>query len=146
MMNSRPLNDPRTQEAMDAIRLVYEQYDLAGGFYVVNADELGFAYIHQTSWNAHVMDRDLPQVPGHETLGLRIRARAEELGTERAKQLLEGSAWSISAMKHFGDQTVQWAKDLLRMLRQAGMHVTVSTPPVPHIVGLDQRPQRRRRS
>lgn len=138
-LNDRPLDDPRTQEALDIIMTVMRQYDLAGGVYVVNDHEMGFAYSWYTTWNAIVEDDPLPEVPGHQTLGWRIRANAQELGKERTKELIEGTGWTIGAMHQFGEQCLQWSRDLLRMLRQAGIQVTLPTRQqrrVPHMVGI----------
>jgi hypothetical protein len=123
MQNDRPIEDPRTQEALGIIAEVYRLYDLAGGAYVVNAKEMAFHYALYTTWNAVVEDDHLPQEPGMQTLGFRIRVKQEELGPERAKELLEGTAWMLGAMKNFGMQCTQWATDMMRMLRKAGIHI-----------------------
>lgn len=52
MLNDRPLDDQRTQEALQVIVEVMRYYDLAGGVYLVNAKEMGFAYHWETTWNA----------------------------------------------------------------------------------------------
>jgi hypothetical protein len=54
MQNDRPIEDPRTQEALALIAEVYRRYDLAGGCYVVNATECAFHYAMYTTWNATV--------------------------------------------------------------------------------------------
>ena len=135
MLNDRPLQDPRTQEALQLLLATYRYYDLAGGCYVVNPTEMGFGYALYTTWNAIIEDEELP-------MGLRIRAKTEELGAERAKALLEGTAWTIGAMRDFGRQSEQWGKDLMRLLRQSGLQLTY-TPfdgkPLPHIGGIDMR-------
>ena len=135
------------QEALGVIAEVYRMYDLAGGAYVVNAKEMAFHYAIYTTWNAVVEDDNLPQEPGMQTLGFRIRAKSADLGHERAQELLEGTAWMLGAMKNFGMQCTQWATDMMRMLRKAGLHIEY-TPfggqKLPHIGGMDQRRKGRR--
>lgn len=140
MQNDRPIEDPRMQEALAIIAEVYRQYDLAGGAYVVNEKEMAFTYALYTTWNAVVEDPTLP-------LGFRIRTNQEEMGVDRARALLEGTAWMMGAMKNFGMQCTQWANDLMRMMRQAGIHID-HTPfggqKLPHIAGIDMRKKGRR--
>jgi hypothetical protein len=135
MQNDRPLNDPRMQEALNIIAEVYRMYDLAGGAYVVNEDEVGFTYAMYTSWNATVEDSSLP-------LGFRIRVNESEMGRERAEKLMTGTARTVTAMKDFGMQSVQWANDLLKIIRKAGFQISY-TPfggdKPKHIVGMDMR-------
>ena len=147
MQNDRPIEDPRMQDALQVIAEVYRLYDLAGAAYVVNAKEMAFHYAIYTTWNAVVEDDNLPQQDGRQTLGFRIRAKQEELGTERARELLEGTAWMLGAMKNFGLQCTQWATDMMRMMRKAGIHIDY-TPfggqKLPHIEGMDLRRKGRR--
>lgn len=147
MQNDRPIEDERTREALAIIAEVYRHYDLAGGAYVVNPKEMAFHYAIYTTWNAVVEDDDLPQQPGMQTLGFRIRAREAELGPERARELLEGTAWMLGAMKDFGMQCTQWATDMMHMLRKAG--ITIEHRPfggqrLPHIKAMDLRRKGRR--
>ena len=147
MRNDRPIDDPRMQEALQVIAEVYRLYDLAGGCYVVNTKEMAFHYALYTTWNAVVEDDNLPQEPGMETLGFRIRAKQEELGTERAKELIEGTAWMLGAMQNVGMQCTQWATDMMRMMRKAGIHIEhrpFGGQRLPHIGGIDQRRKGRR--
>jgi len=147
MQNDRPIDDPRMQEALGLIAEVYRLYDLAGGAYVVNHKEMAFHYAIYTTWNAVVEDDDLPEQPGMQTLGFRIRAKQEELGPERARELLEGTAWMLGAMKNFGMQCTQWANDLMRMMRKAGIHIEhqpFGGRRLPHIQGMDMRRKGRR--
>ena len=147
MRNDRPIDDPRMQEALQVIAEVYRLYDLAGGAYVVGPKEMAFHYALYTTWNAVVEDDNLPQEPGMETLGFRIRAKQEELGTERAKELIEGTAWMLGAMQNFGMQCTQWATDMMRMMRKAGIHIEhrpFGGQRLPHIGGIDQRRKGRR--
>ena len=147
MQNDRPIEDPRMQDALQVIAEVYRMYDLAGGAYVVNAKEMAFTYAIYTTWNAIVEDDNLPEQPGMQTLGFRIRANEAELGAERAKELIEGTAWMLGAMKNFGMQSTQWATDMMRMLRKAGIHID-HTPfggqRLPHIEAMDLRRKGRR--
>lgn len=135
MRNERPLEDARTQEALDKIHAIYREYDLAGGFYVVNPQEMGFGYSLYTTWNAIVEDDELP-------LGFRIRVKTAEQGPERAQAMVEGTAWMLGAMRDFGRQCEQWGKEMMQLLRKAG--VGLSYHPfggqrLPHIGGMDLR-------
>jgi len=140
MQNDRPLQDPRTQEALLKILAIYREYDLAGGCYVVNPTEMGFGYATYTTWNAIIEDDSLP-------MGFRIRAKSADLGHERAHELLEGTAWMFGAMKNFGMQCTQWANDFMRILREAGLqieHRPFAGQRLPHIAGHDLRRKKRR--
>jgi hypothetical protein len=141
-LNSRPLQDPTTQEALNLIAQVYRYYDLAGGVAVVNAQEWGYGYVWQATWNACVEDPDLPARDGLMPLGFRIRAREADLGRARAQELLTGTAFTLTSLKDFGTQTRIWAEDLIRLLRQHGLRIAY-TPfggqRLPRIQGLDLR-------
>lgn len=142
MLNDCPLDDPKTQEALQVIVEVMRYYDLAGGVYLVNAQEMGFAYHWETTWNAMVTDPNPPEIPGARTLGFRIRVKEADLGAERAAELMQGTGWCIGAMKNFGLQCVQWADDLFRMLRKSGVRIEHRPPSareIGHIAGFDQR-------
>ena len=130
MRNDRPLQDPRTHEALQVMLETFRYYDLAGGCYVVNAQEMGFGYAMYTTWNAIVEDDSLP-------LGWRIRAKEADLGAERAKALLDGTAWTLGAMRNFGRQSEFWGLDLMRILRKAGLRIDYSPPVIRHLGGQD---------
>lgn len=132
MFNARPLEDPRTHEALQILLETYRVYDLAGGCYVVNEREMGFGYALYTTWNAFVEEDSLP-------MGFRIRTTEAELGRERARQFLEGTAWTLAAMRNFGRQSEHWGKDLMRLLTRAGVRIDYTPPPIPHIGGQDMR-------
>ena len=135
MMNDRPLQDPRTQEALDKIMAIYREYDLAGGAYVVNDKEMGFGYALYTTWNAITEDASLP-------LGFRIRVKTAEQGVDRAQAMVEGTAWMLGAMRDFGRQCEQWGQDLMRTLRRAGVRLSYHPfggQRLPHIGSVDLR-------
>ena len=84
MLNTRPLADAKTQEALDLIHTILRHYDLAGAVCVVNEQEMGFAYALYTTWNIVVED---PTVP----MGFRLRLKTAEQGQERARALMLGT-------------------------------------------------------
>ena len=122
-MNDRPLDDPKSQEALDIIYGVYKYYDLAGGVCIVNPQEWGYGYVWETTWNACVDDPNLPAREGLQYLGFRIRAKESELGQARARELLTGTAFTLTSLKDFGTQTRMWAEDLMRLLRKNGLKI-----------------------
>lgn len=141
-MNTRPLNDPRSQEALNIIGDVYRYYDLAGAAVIINPQEYGYGYAWEATWNAMVTDHDLPAQDGLQPLGFRIRAREAELGQERAQELLTGSAFVLTALKDFGTQTQIWAQDLIKILRKNGIQIThrpFNGQRLPRIRGMDLR-------
>jgi hypothetical protein len=135
MFNDRPLQDARTQAVLDQILTLMRAADLAGGVYVVNAHEMGFGYPLYTTWNAIIEDPTLP-------MSWRIRAKSTDLGAERAQALVEGTAWTFGAMRDFGRQCEQWGKEMMQILRRAGLGIHY-TPfggaRLPHIGGVDMR-------
>lgn len=117
MKNDCPLTNPDIRHILDEFRRLCQQYDLAGACTVLDAQESGFTYALPTTFNAVVPDAALP-------LGFRIRLKTAEVGVEQAHQLAEGTAWTFGALTDFGTQTETWGRDLLRMLRQAGITFT----------------------
>jgi len=117
MFNDRPVEDPRLQEALQAMQLLCREYDLAGAIMLVSEHEAAFTYPIYTTWNAVVEDETLP-------LGFRFRLKTAEQGPERAKDLALGTGHMLHQLKDFGAQTQLWMGDLLRLLRQAGMRFT----------------------
>lgn len=141
-MNDRPLNDPKSQEALNAIHDLYQYYDLAGGVCIINPNEWGYGYVWETTWNACVNDADLPAQLGWQPLGFRIRAKEAEQGRERARELLTGSAFTLTSLKDFGTQTKIWAEDLIRLLRKNGLQIDYKPfngQRLPRIQGMDLR-------
>jgi len=114
MFNDRPLQDVRTQEALNMILFIMREYDLAGAVCVVNEHEAGFGYQLYTTFNAVVEDDTLP-------LGFRFRLKTSEQGQERAEQLALGTGHMLHQLKDFGEQTKLWMGDLLANLARAGM-------------------------
>ena len=135
MFNDRPIDSQEIKTALIGAKYLFDMYDLAGGIFLINQNEWAYGYQMSTSWNAHVDDPNTPMV-------FKIRARANELGIERAKQLLEGSAFCLTSMQDFGNQTRLWAGDMIKMLRKVGLHIDY-TPfngkPLPRMYGVDMR-------
>jgi hypothetical protein len=128
------------QEALQKLLHIYREYDLAGGCYLVNQDEMAFGYSLYTSWNCVIEDESVP-------LGFRIRAKSEELGHDRAQAMMEGTVWMLGAMRNFGRQCEQWGKDLMRLLQSSGLRITYKPfggAKLPHLGSLGQRDQRSR--
>lgn len=135
MFTDRPLTDQKTQEAMNHIGDVFTYYDLSGGVCVVNVQEWGYGYKWETTWNAFIDDPNTP-------LGIRIRAREAELGSERAKELITGAAHTMASLKDFGTQTRVWTDDLMKMMNKVGMrihHIPFNGKKLPRIYGMDLR-------
>jgi hypothetical protein len=123
MRNDKPVNNPRIQEALDIFKYICKLHDIAGAVYFCDKEEMGYAYSQSATWNAHIEDENTP-------MGFRIRARREELGEERAKELLEGSGWVLASMFQFGNQTRLWAQDLIKLLGKAGMKIDMNFPKI----------------
>ena len=117
MQNDRPLNNPHMEHCRQEMLLLMERYDLAGAVCLIDDQEMGFAYVLPASWNAFIEDHTPP-------LGFRIRAKSQDLGHDRAQQLMEGTGQVIAGLKDFGVQTQAWMQDLLRLLRKAGVQVS----------------------
>jgi hypothetical protein len=147
MFNSRPIHDPYLQQLLTEIMLLTRHYDFAGALLLVSPEESAFGYPLFTTWNAVVEDTNLPEVPGLQSLGFRIRVKEDELGAERAHQLMLGTAHMLCQMQDFGQQTRIWTGDLLQMLRDQGVQIT-HTPfngqPLPRLY--NQQGRRRGRS
>ena len=116
MFNMRPLDDARTTQARKKIAAIYEEYDLAGAFMVINSEEAGYRYQLPTSWNAFLYDIATP-------MGLRIRAKSANMGHAQAHAALEGSAHILCQLSDFGAQTYKWCNDLLRMMQRQGIEI-----------------------
>lgn len=135
MFNDRPIESKEIRDALIGAKYLFDTYDLAGGIFLINYAEWAYGYQMPTSWNAHVNDSNMP-------MGFRIRARQEELGSERAKQLIEGSAFCLTSMQDFGNQTRLWAGDMIKMLKKVGLHIDYKPfngKPLPRIYGVDMR-------
>ncbi len=142
-MNDRPLQNPKSQEALNLIYELYRYYDLAGAVAIINPNEWGYGYVWETTWNACVDDANLPTRDGMRPMGFRIRAKEADLGRERARDLLTGSAFTLTSLKDFGTQTKIWAEDLIRLLRKNGLQIDYKPfngKPLPRIQGMDLRP------
>ena len=130
MFNDRPLQDARTQDALNMIVLIMRDYDLAGAVCVMNEYEAGYGYQLYTTFNAVIEDDSLP-------LGFRFRLKTEEQGPERAQQLAFGTGHMLHQLKDFGAQTQLWMGDLLKNLAKAGMrfdHVPFNGRKLPRLV------------
>ena len=117
MLNSRPVNNPKMQEALDKIKAIYLEYDLAGGAYLVDPEEMAFTYRLPASWNAFF---DEPLAP----MNLRIKASTSGPGGKAAaNRLINGAATVIASMEDFGAQTSKWGMDFRRILQQQGFTI-----------------------
>jgi hypothetical protein len=114
MFNTRPIADPRLQEALNMIKLICRESDLAGAIMLVNEQEAAFTYPLYTTWNCVVEDHTLP-------LGFRFRLKTAEQGRERANQLALGTGHMLYQLQDFGQQTWVWMGDLLANLARAGL-------------------------
>ena len=135
MFNDRPIRSAQLREALDLIGSTINYYDIAGGAFLVYKDEWCYGYQMPATWNAHIEDKATP-------MGFRIRAREDELGRDRAGELLLGSAQVLTSMQDFGNQTRLWAGDMIKLLRKAGLHID-HTPfggqRLPRLEGIDLR-------
>ena len=135
MFNTRPLEDPRTHEALQLILMLMRDYDLAGAVCLVNEQEVGYGYQLFTTFNAVIEDDEQP-------LGIRFRLKTAEQGPERAEQLALGTGHMLCQLQDFGAQTQLWMGDLLKLLRKAGMsftHRPFNGQKLPRIYGVDMR-------
>lgn len=135
MRNDREIESPYIKEAIRLIGYEMVMKDLSGGVFLMDEHELGWLYKLPSSWNAFTEDVELP-------LGFRLRARQEELGKERAKFLLDNSAFVMGGMVRFGDQTRIWGRDLIKLCAKSGMHITVEPYNIPRLDGVDLRKQK----
>jgi hypothetical protein len=72
----------------------------------------------------------------------RASVEAEVDPSERARELLTGTAFTVAALKDFGTQTKCWAEDLLKLLRHHGIQVDYKPfngQRLPRIQGMDLR-------
>lgn len=135
MFNERTIESENIKQALSGAKYLFDYLDLAGGIYVVDRSEWAWGYQGKATWNAFIEDSNTP-------LGFRIRARQEELGPERAKELIEGAAFVMTSMQDFGNQTRLWAADLIKIMRQAGFTIDYkpfSGRPLPRLYGQDLR-------
>ena len=135
MFNDRPIESEQIREAFQFTKQMFDYYDLAGGIYLIDSKEWAWAYQKSATWNAFIDDPEMP-------LGFRIRARQNELGTERAKELIEGTAFVLTSMQDFGNQTRLWAGDMIKMLRKAGISIQYKPfngNKLPRLEGMDLR-------
>lgn len=136
MINNRPIDSEHIREVLNLFTYACDRKDLSGGIYLVDREEVGFTYHMPASWNAFIDDRETP-------FGFRIRAKKEELGIERAKELIEGSAFVVGAMQQIGLQTRLWGQDLQKLMEQNGkMKFHHNWPKIPRFSGFpgDQKP------
>lgn len=116
MQNDRPIENERIQHVLAEFSALCRYHDLVGCCVVIDEKESGFTYQIYSTWNAIVEDDTLP-------LGFRIRIKQDELGSERAHQVAEGTAWTFGALMDFGSQTKMWMGDLMGILRKSGMRI-----------------------
>ena len=131
----RPIDSQHMKDALAQIAIVMEMYDLSGTVCLINEKEWSYAYKFPSTWNANVQDADTP-------LGFRIRAREAELGADRAEQLLTGSAFVLTSLQDFGNQTRLWAADMIKMVKKVGLHISYrpfNGHKLTRLVGIDMR-------
>lgn len=114
MFNSRPIENPRLQAALEAVLELARQEDLGCAVMLVDESEAAFGYQMYTTWNCTIEDASLP-------LGFRFRLKTAEQGEKRARQLAAGTGHMLHQLKDFGHQTQVWMSDLLANLAKAGM-------------------------
>lgn len=124
MRNERPADNPYMARCRDEMRALMQKYDLAGGFCLTDGQEMAYAYQMSATWNAIVDDPTMSAPHGFTPLGFRVRAKSAELGHERAQALVEGVGQTLGALLDFSRQTDVWMRDLMRMLRKAGVGIT----------------------
>ena len=129
MINDRPVDDPKLQVALDAIRAIMEHYDFPGAVMLVAPEEAAFSYKMDATWSALRKDRSLP-------LGFRFRANSAQTGKREAQRRVEGAMHTICQLSDFGEQTTAWMEDLKLMLRRAGLefdHTPFGGKPLQHL-------------
>jgi hypothetical protein len=130
MKNDRPIENPRLQQALNAIQATMAKYGFAGACMLVSEDEAAFCYRMHAPWSAIRQDPALP-------LGFRIRSSVEEHGVAGRHSRLEGAAHTICSLSDFGSQTMDWMEQLLVSLRKTGLeieHTPFNGRPLPSIV------------
>jgi len=128
-MNSRNVEDPRLQKALDEVKAVFARYGFAGTAMLVSEQEAAFFYAMHAPWSALRFDPDAP-------LGWRFRAQSRRDGKELTHQRVEGAMHTICQLSDFGEQTTAWMEDMKLMLRRAGIefdHTPFGGKPLPHL-------------
>jgi hypothetical protein len=128
--NTRPIDDPRLQRALDECKKVFARYGMAGCAMVISEDEAAFFYAMHAPWSAIRFDPSTP-------LGWRIRAIAAEDGKEKAQARVEGAAHTVCQLADFGAQTMDWMEQVKAGLRNAGIdfdHTSFGGQPLPSII------------
>jgi hypothetical protein len=126
-MNSRPVDDPRLQKALDEIKQVYARYGFAGAAMVIGPQEGAFFYAMHAPWSAIRYDRDAP-------LGWRLRAIQAEEGRAKTEARIEGAVHTVCQLSDFGFQTQEWMEQVKAMIRRAGInfeHTSFGGRPLP---------------
>lgn len=129
MFNPRPIDDPKMQRALNAIRATMESYGFAGAVMLVGEKEAAYTYVMHAPWSAIRRDRT-------QALGFRIRASVEEDGVQGRRTRLEGATHTVCQLADFGAQTMDWMEQLKMVLRQAGVqfdHNSFGGQPLPTI-------------
>ena len=133
MMNDRPIEDPKLQQALDEVKRVMARYGLAGACMLVSESEAAFTYGMHAPWSALRFDPDTP-------LGFRIRAKSAEDGPQVTHKRVEGALHTICELSDFGERTTTWMGDLKLMLRRAGIdfdHTPFGGKPLDHLEQAD---------
>jgi hypothetical protein len=139
LYNTRPIEDPKLQEALQMIHLICRDYDFAGAIMLVSEYESAFTYPIYTTWNVVVEDKTLP-------LGFRFRLNTKEQGEERSQQLTLGTKHMLNSLQDFGLQTKIWMGDLITALKRAGItfdHIPFGGIKLPRLISEDLRRRNR---
>jgi hypothetical protein len=134
MMDDRPIENRRLQQALNAVKATMAKYGFAGACMLVSEDEAAFCYGMHAPWSAIRPDLTTP-------LGFRIRSSVEEDGVAGRHSRFEGAAHTICSLSDFGSQTQDWMEQLKVALRERGLmieHRPFNGRPIPSIIILDR--------
>jgi hypothetical protein len=129
MKNDRPINDPKLQQALNAMKATMAKYGFTGAVMLVAPEEAAFFYAMHAQWSAIQSDADTP-------LGFRIRANSAEDGAALTHKRVEGAVHTICQLSDFGSQTMDWMEQLKSTLRSAGIdfdHRPFNGRPLGHV-------------
>jgi len=113
-INDRPIQNPKLQQALNAVKATMAKYGFAGACMLVAQDESAFFYGMHAPWSAIRPDQMAP-------LGFRIRSSVGEDGVAGRHSRLEGAAHTICSLSDFGSQTQDWMEQLKAGLRETGL-------------------------
>ena len=126
-MNDRPIDDPRLQQALDECKAVFARYGMAGAAMVISENEAAFVYAMHAPWSAIRFDPDSP-------LGWRFTAHGK---SPQVRARVEGALHTICMLGDFGEQTMEWMRQLASSLRDRGIdfdHTSFGGKPLPPLI------------